>query len=163
MPPISHQTIHLLQHCSTDEFLIYSYAPSTHPIKRGCKHRFISKDAREKVREILRCRTLESSIKKESHKILFVATFNPALPNIRQVKSTLTFFVLHNDTKQHFLLPLVYHAYRRCKDLRKNLHTMLLKWETGNGKLKWGGGEGNRGQRSFGVTFEHDLSLRFFR
>ena len=74
--------------CSTDEFFnTRSSALTTHLIKRGYKHRFV-KDAMEKVRQIPRSTALETSIKKESHRIPFVITFNPALPNIPQVISS---------------------------------------------------------------------------
>ena len=58
-----------------------SSAFTTHLIKKGYKHRLV-KDAIEKVRQIPRSRALETSIKKESHEIPFVITFNQALPNI---------------------------------------------------------------------------------
>ena len=60
---------------------------SSHLIKRGYKYRFI-KDEIDKVRQIPRSRALETSTKKESNRIPFVVTFNPALPNIRQVISS---------------------------------------------------------------------------
>ena len=71
---------------STDKFFnTRSSALTTHLIKRGYKHRFV-KDAMEKVRQIPRSTALETSKKKESHRLPFViSTFNPALPNIPQV------------------------------------------------------------------------------
>ena len=69
--------------CSTDEFVnTRSDALTSHLIKRGYKYRFI-KDEIDKVRRIPRSRALETSTKKESNRIPFVVTFNPALPNIR--------------------------------------------------------------------------------
>ena len=73
--------------CSADEFFYTrSSALTAHLIKRGYKHRLV-KDAIEKVRQIPRSRALETSIKKESHRIPFVITFNSALPNMPQVIS----------------------------------------------------------------------------
>ena len=40
------------------------------------------------MRRVPRSTALETSIKKESHRIPFVITFNPALPNIPQVISS---------------------------------------------------------------------------
>ena len=69
--------------CSTDEFFnTRSDALTSHLLKRGYKYRFI-KDEIDKVRQIPRSRALETSTKKESNRIPFVVTFNPALPNIR--------------------------------------------------------------------------------
>ena len=74
--------------CSTDEFFnTRSSALTTRPIKRGYKHRLV-KDTIEKIRQIPRSAALETSIKKESHIIPFVITFNPALPNIPQAISS---------------------------------------------------------------------------
>ena len=74
--------------CSTDEFFnTRSGALTTHLIKRGYKHRLV-KDSIENVRQIPRSRALATSIKKESHTISFVITFNPAVPNILQVISS---------------------------------------------------------------------------
>ena len=71
--------------CSTDEFFNKrSDALTTHLIKRGYTHRFIKEEI-EKVRQISRSKTLETSLKNESNRIPFVVTFNPALPNIRRI------------------------------------------------------------------------------
>ena len=71
--------------CSTEEFFnTRSDALTSHLIKSGYKYRFI-KDEIDRVRQIPRSRALETSTKKESNRIPFVVTFNPALPNITQV------------------------------------------------------------------------------
>ena len=71
--------------CPTDEFLnTRAGAPSKDLMKKGFKPRFV-KDAIEKVRKIPRSGALETSIEKESHRIPFVITFNPDLPNIREM------------------------------------------------------------------------------
>ena len=90
--PATHPTQHGLTTEKTlsarDEFFnTRSSALTTHPIKRGYKHRLV-KDAEEKIRQIPRSATLEKKKKKESHRIPFVITFNPALPNI-PAKSTI--------------------------------------------------------------------------
>ena len=73
---------------STDEFFnTHSSALTTHLIKRGYKHHLV-KDTIEKVGRIPRSTALKASIKKESHRIPFVITFNPTLLNIPQVISS---------------------------------------------------------------------------
>ena len=59
--------------------------------------------------------TLETSIKKESYRIPFVITFNPALPNIPQV----IFNILRSSQRclEAFSSPPRI-SYRRCKNLR---------------------------------------------
>ena len=75
--------LQLTRICSTDcEFFnTRSGALITRLIKTGYEHSFV-KDAIEEVRQIPRSRALETSVKKESHRIQFVVRFNPALPNI---------------------------------------------------------------------------------
>jgi len=86
-------------------------------LKRGYKHRFV-KDAIEKVRQIPRSRALETSIKKESHRIPFVVTFNPALSKIRQViSSNLNILSSSQRCLATFSSP-PHISYRRCKTLR---------------------------------------------
>ena len=71
--------------CSTDEFFnTRSDALTTYLIKRGYPHRFIKEEI-EKVRHIPRSKALETSMKNQSNRILFVVTFNPDLPNIRRI------------------------------------------------------------------------------
>ena len=68
--------------CSTNEFFnTRSGALTTHLMKRGYIHSLVN-HAIEEVRQIPRSRALETSVKKESHRIQFVVRFNPALPNI---------------------------------------------------------------------------------
>ena len=104
--------------CSTDEFFnTRSDALTSHLIKRGYKYRFI-KDEIDKVRQIPRCRALETSTKKESNRIPFVVTFNPALPNIRQVISS-NLNILRSSQRCQAAFhspPLI--SYRRCNNLR---------------------------------------------
>ena len=110
--------LRLIRICSTDAFFnTRSNALTTHLAKRGYKHRLV-KDAIERVRQIPRSRALETSIKKESHRIPFVITFNPALPNIPQVISS-NLNILHSS--QRFLeafFSLLRISYCRCKNLR---------------------------------------------
>ena len=104
--------------CSTDEFFnTRSDALTSHLIKRGYKYRFI-KDEIDKVRQIPRSRTLKTSTKKESNRIPFVVTFNPALPNIRQVISSNLNILRSSQCCQAAFpsTPLI--SYRRCNNLR---------------------------------------------
>ena len=103
--------------CSTNEFFnTRSSALTTHLIKRGYKHRLV-KDAIERVRQIPRSTALETSIKKESHRIPFVMTFNPALPNIPQaISSNLNILRSSERCLEAFSSPLRI-SYRRCKNL----------------------------------------------
>ena len=76
------------------------------------------KDAIERVRQIPRSRALETSIKKESHRIPFVITFNPALSNIPQViSSNLNILRSSQRCLEAFSSP-PHLSYRRCKNLR---------------------------------------------
>ena len=112
--------------CSTDEFFnARSDALTSHLIKRGYKYRFI-KDEIDKVRQIrgggggggcVRSRALKTSTKKESNRIPFVVTFNPALPNIRQVISS-NLNILRSSQRCPAAFPsppLI--SYRRCSNL----------------------------------------------
>ena len=104
--------------CLTDEFFnARSSALTTHLIKRGYKHRLV-KDAVEKVRQIPRSRALETSIKKESHRIPFVITFNPTLPNIPQVISSNLNILRSSQRCLEAFSPPPRISYRRCKNLR---------------------------------------------
>ena len=104
--------------CSTDEFFnTRSDALTSHLIKRGYKYRFI-KDEIDKVRQIPRSRALETSSKKESNRIPFVVTFNPALPNIRQgISSNLNILRSSQRCQAAFPSPPLI-SYRRCNNLR---------------------------------------------
>ena len=104
--------------CSTDEFFnSRSNALTTHLIKRGYKHRLL-KDAIERVHQIPRSRALQTSIKKESHRIPLVIVFNPALLNIHQViSSSLNILRSSQRCLQAFSSPSRI-SYRRCKNLR---------------------------------------------
>ena len=70
--------------CSTDEFFNTPYREDINT----------PQDAIENVRQIPRSTALETSIKDESHRIPFVITFNPALPNIPHAS--------HFQQPQHF-------------------------------------------------------------
>ena len=104
--------------CSTDEFFnTRSDALASHLIKRGYKYRFI-KDEIDKVRQIPRSRALKTSTKKESNRIPFVVTFNPALPNIPQViSSNLNILRSSQCCQAAFPFPPLI-SYRRCNNLR---------------------------------------------
>ena len=103
--------------CSTEEFFYTrSDALTSHLIKRGYKYRFI-KDESDKVRQIPRSRVLKTSTKKESNRIPFVVTFNPALPNIRQVISS-NLNILRSSQRCQAAFPsppLI--SYRRCNNV----------------------------------------------
>ena len=72
----------------------------------------------EKVRQVPRSAALETSIKKESHRIPFVITFNPALPNISQViSSNLNILCSSLRCLEAFPSPPRI-SYRRCENLR---------------------------------------------
>ena len=104
--------------CSTDEFFnTRPDALASHLIKRGYKYRFI-KDEIDKVRQIPRSRALKTSTKKESNRIPFVVTFNPALPNIPQVISSNLNILRSSQCFQAAFPspPLI--SYRRCNNLR---------------------------------------------
>lgn len=75
-------------------------------------------DPMEKVRQISRSTALETSIKKESHRIPFVITFNPALKIIPQVISSNLNILLssHRCLEAFSSLPRI--SCRRCKSLR---------------------------------------------
>ena len=76
------------------------------------------KDEIEKVRQIPPSRALETSIKKESHRIPFAVTFNPALPNIRQVISSSLNIVRSSQRCLAAFPSFPRISYRRCKNLR---------------------------------------------
>ena len=103
--------------CSTHEFFnTRSDALTSHLIKRGYKYRFIKNEI-DKVRQIPRSRALQTSTKKESNRIPFVVTFNPALPNIRQVISS-NLNILPSSQRCQAVShspPLI--SYRRCNNL----------------------------------------------
>ena len=103
---------------SMDEFFnTRSDALTSHLIKRGYKYRFI-KDEIDKVRQIPHSRALKTSTKKDSNRIPFVVTFNPALPNTRQVISS-NLNILRSSQRCHAAFtspPLT--SYRRCNNLR---------------------------------------------
>ena len=104
--------------CSTDEFFnTRSDALTSHLIKRGYKYRFI-KDEIDKVRQIPCSRALKTSTKKESNRIPLVVTFNPALPNIRQVISSNVNILRSSQRCQAAFTspPLI--SYRWCNNLR---------------------------------------------
>ena len=103
--------------CSKEEFFnTRSDALTSHLIKRGYKYRFI-KDESDKVRQIPRSRALKTSTKKESNRIPFVVTFNPALPNIRQViSSNLNILRSSQRCQAAFPFPPLI-SYRRCNNL----------------------------------------------
>ena len=90
---------------------------STHLIKRGYQHRFL-KEEMEKVRQIPRSKALETSTKQENNRIPFVVTFNPALPNIRQIIfNNLNILRSSQRCKAAFPSPPLV-SYRRCNNLR---------------------------------------------
>ena len=104
--------------CSTDEFFnTRSNALATHLIKRGYQHRFL-KEEMEKVRQIPRSKALETSTKQENNRIPFVVTFNPALPNIRQIIfNNVNILRSSQRCKAAFPSPPLI-SYRRCNNLR---------------------------------------------
>ena len=76
------------------------------------------KDKIDKVRQIPRSRALKTSTKKESNRIPFVVTLNPALPNLRQVISS-NLNILRSSQRCQTAFPsppLI--SYRRCNNLR---------------------------------------------
>ena len=113
------------------------------------------KTQEKKCVKIFAVRALESSIKKESHKIIFVATFNPALQNIRQVNLNILLFFTTIPSSIFFFSLYIIPSFQRPT---QKLTHHVTKMRNGEGEIEMGE---NRGQRSFGVTFERDLSLRF--
>ena len=104
--------------CSTDEFFnTRSNALTTHLIKRGYQHRFLKEEI-DKVRQIPRSKALETYTKQENNRIPFVVTFNPALPNIRQIIfNNLNILRSSQRCKAAFPSPPLV-SYRRCNNLR---------------------------------------------
>ena len=104
--------------CSSDEFFnTRSNALTTHLIKRGYQHRFL-KEEMEKVRQIPRSKALETYTKQVNNRIPFVVTFNPALPNIRQIIfNNLNILRSSQRCKAAFPSPPLV-SYRRCNNLR---------------------------------------------
>ena len=105
--------------CSTDEFFnTRSDALTSHLIKRGYKYRFI-KDKIDKVRLIPCSRALKTSTKKRvQQNSICTVSFNPALPNIRQViSSNLNTLRSSQRCQAAFPSPPLI-SYRRCNNLR---------------------------------------------
>ena len=113
---------------STDEFFnTRSSALTAHLIKRGYKHRFVKDAVGKSTPNSRRSRALETSIKKESHRIPFVFTFNPALPNIPQViSSNLNILRSSQRSLEAFPSPPRISYQRR----RRNLRDILVRSNT---------------------------------